>query len=189
MDSLDRPSSPDPAAVPYRHLALRYGAIWGGVSILTSLIGYLTKTDGSLPDTGPVKWVYTFIGLGVAVWAIATAIRTDRDQQLGGYIGLGRCVGIGTLTGLIAGAIGAVFTMIYMTVINPGFAAEMEEMMIAQWEAEGLSEEEIDLAMSMSSLVTDPVMLSIWQTFAGAFLGLIIGLVAGLVMKRERAFV
>jgi ABC-type nitrate/sulfonate/bicarbonate transport system permease component len=32
-------------------------------------------------------------------------------------------------------------------------------------------------------------MLSIWQTFAGAFLGLIIGLVAGLVMKRERAFV
>ena len=187
MNTLDHPSSPDPATVPYRQIAIRYGAIWGGISIITSLIGYMTNTDGSLPDTGPIKWVYTLIGIAVAVWAIATAIRTDRDQQLGGYIGLGRCLGIGALTGVIAGAIGAVFTFLYMTVINPGFNDQLKEMMVVQWEEQGMSEDQIEMALNMSSAFTSPAMLAIWQILGGALLGLIIGLVAGLVMKRERA--
>lgn len=157
--------------------------------MLTSLIGYLTNTDGSLPDTGPIKWVYTLIGIGVAIWAIATAIRTDRDQQLGGYIGLGRCLGIGALTGVIAGAIGAVFTWLYMTVINPGFTEQLKEMMIAQWEEQGMSEDQIEMALSMSSTFTNPAMLAIWQTLGGALLGLLIGLIAGLIMKREPNYV
>lgn len=189
MDTLDRPSPPDPATVPYRPLAIRYGAIWGGVSIVTSLVGYLTNTDGSLPDTGPIKWVYSLIGLAVAIWAITTVIRIDRDQQLGGYIGLGRCLGIGALTGVIAGAIGAVFTLLYMTVINPGFTDQLKEMMVAQWEEQGMGEEQIEMALSMSSAFTNPAMLSVWQVLGGALMGLIIGLVAGLVMKRERAYV
>jgi MFS family permease len=186
VDTLDHPSPPDPATVPYRQIAIRYGAIWGGVSILTSLVGYMTNTDGSLPDTGPIKWVYSLIGIAIAVWAIATAIRADRDQQLGGYIGLGRCIGIGALTGVIAGAIGAIFTLLYMTVINPGFKNQLEEMMVAQWEEQGMSEEQIEMALSMSSAFTSPAMLAIWQTLGGALLGLLIGLAAGLVMKRER---
>ncbi|MBV6439165.1 MAG: DUF4199 domain-containing protein [Haliscomenobacteraceae bacterium CHB4] len=189
MNTPDRQPPFDPANVPYRPLALRYGAIWGGVSILTSLVGYLTNTDGSIPNAGPIQWVYTLIGIGVAIWAIATVIRIDRDQQLGGYIGLGRCVGIGALTGVIAGAIGALFTLLYMTVINPGFREQLKELMIAQWEEQGMSEEQIEMALSMSSAFTNPVMLAVWQTLGGALLGLIIGLVAGLIMKREQTYV
>lgn len=189
MNTLDQSSAPDPANVPYRQLALRYGGIWGGVSILSSLVGYLTNTDPALPDTGPIKWIYTVVGIGVAVWAITTAIRIDRDQQLGGYIGLGRCVGLGALIGLVAGAVSAVFSMLYMTVINPGFADQLKEAMVAQWEAQGMSEEQIEMAISMSSSFTNPVMMAVWQTLGGALLGLIIGLVAGLFLKRERPIV
>ncbi|GAB4488360.1 MAG: hypothetical protein OHK0019_04560 [Saprospiraceae bacterium] len=189
MDTLDRPSSPDPATVPFRQIAVRYGAIWGGVSIITSLIGYLTNTDGSMPNAGPMKWVWTLIGIGVAIWAITTAIKTDRDQQLGGYIGLGRCVGIGALTGAIAGFISGIFSLIYMTVINPGFNDQLKEMMVAQWEEQGMSEEQIEMALNMSSSFTSPTMLAIWGILGGALLGLIVGLIAGLVMKRERPIV
>lgn len=188
MDSIDRPSSPDPAAVSFMPLAIRYGAIWGGVSILSSLVGYLTNTDGSMPNAGPIKWVYSLIGIGIAVWAIVTVIRIDRDQQLGGFIGLSRCLGIGALTGVIAGAIGAVFTVLYMTVINPGFIDQLKEMMTAQWEEQGMSEDQIEMALSMSSTFTNPVMMAVWQTLGGALLGLLIGLVAGLAMKRERPY-
>lgn len=131
----------------------------------------------------------TLIGIAVAIWAIATVIRIDRDLQLGGYIGLGRCLGIGALTGVIAGAIGALFTLLYLTVINPGFTEQLKELMVAQWEEQGMSEEQIEMALGMSSTFTNPVMLSVWQTLGGALLGLIVGLVAGLIMKREHTYV
>lgn len=185
MDTIDQPSAPDPTTVPYRQLAIRYGGIWGGTGILLSLIGYLTNTDPASPATGSIKWVYSLIGIGVAIWAITTAIRIDRDQQLGGYIGLGRCIGIGALTGLIAGVIGGIFTLLYMMVINPGYSDQIQEMMVAQWEAQGMSEEQIELALSMSSSFSSPIMMTIWQTVGGAIFGLIIGLIAGLIMKRE----
>ncbi len=187
METIDNPSLPDPATVTYRQLAMRYGGIWGGVSILITLVGYLTNTDPSLPTTGPIKWVYSLIGLGAAIWAITTVIKTDRDQQLGGYIGLGRCIGIGTLTGLVAGVIGAVFTLLYMTVINPGFKEQMLKAMQETWAAQGMSEEQIEMAANMSSAFTSPPAIAAMQVFSGAIFGLIIGLIAGLFMKRERA--
>ena len=39
METLDKTSTPDPATVSYRQLAMRYGGIWGGVSILVTLVG------------------------------------------------------------------------------------------------------------------------------------------------------
>lgn len=181
-----QPSVPDPANVSFWPLVLRYGAIWGGISILSSLIGYVTNTDGATADPGPVKWLYSLAGIGVAAWAIYSAVRIDRDVQLGGYIGVGRCLGIGASTGAVAGAISAVFTIIYMTIINPGFSEQMKEMMVAQWEEQGLGEEEIEMALSMSSAITNPFLLAVWQVIGFALLGLLIGLVAGLVLKRER---
>lgn len=189
MDNSE-PSKPvDPATVSYLNLAIRYGAIWGGVSVVSSLIGFLTDTNGISPDAGPVKWVYTLVGLGVASWAITTVIRIDRDQQLGGYIGLGRCLGIGSLTGLACGIISGIFTAFYLLVINPGFSEQLKEMMVAQWEEQGMGEEQIEMALSMSSAFTNPLVLSISQAFGGVILGLLIGLVAGLVMKRERSYI
>lgn len=185
METLDRPSLPDPATVPYRQLAFRYGAIWGAVSIVSSLIGYITDTSPSMPQNGSVSWIYSLIGIGVAIWAITTAIRTDRDQQLGGYIDLSRCIGIGSLTGLVSGVIGAVFSFLYMTVINPGFKEQMMEAMQAAWAEQGMSEEQIEMAMSMTSFF-NPVSMSLMQVVAGALAGLVIGLIAGLFMKRER---
>ncbi len=186
MDVLDRISStPDPAIVPYKHLAIRYGAIWAGASILTSLIGYLTNTDPSLPTTGAIKWVYSLIGIAVAVWAIVTAIRVDRDEQLGGFIGLGRCVGIGALTGLVTGVIGGIWMLIYLNFINTGFDQQVKDAMAAQYEAQGMSEEQIEMTSGIASAFMGPISMAVYQVIGGVIFGLIIGLIAGLFMKRE----
>lgn len=185
MDVLDRTSSPDPSTVPFKHLSIRYGAIWGGVGILTTLVGYLSNTDPSLPTTGAIKYVYMLVGFAVAIWAIVTAIRIDRDQQLGGFIGLGRCVGHGALAGLIAGLIGGVFMLIYLNVINTGFEEQMRDAMTAQYEEQGMSEEQIEMASSMAGAFMSPMFLALSQIIGGAIIGTIIGLIAGLFMKRE----
>ena len=187
MAVLDSTPAPNPANVSYRQLAIRYGAIWGGVGIFLTLIGYLTNTDAALPSTsGMVKAVYSLISIGVAIWAIVTVIRIDRDEQLGGFISLGRCIGIGSLTGLVAAVIGAVFFTIYTSLINTNFQQTMQDAMIAQWEDQGMSEAAIEQALSMSSMFTGPVFMAITQLIGGVFIGLIIGLIAGLIMKREQ---
>lgn len=189
MENTDTSSAPLSTPPSYRQIAMRYGAIWGGASILITLIGYLTDTDPSLPTTGgAIKAVYSILGFGVAIWAVVAAIRQHRDRDLGGYITLGRAVMIGLTAGLVSGAIGALFMLLYTTVINPDFAETMKSAMQAQWEAQGMSDEQIEMASSMSGWVMNPIFLFFTQLIGGTIIGLIIGLIAGAVMKKEQPF-
>lgn len=187
MENFDTSSSIDPANVSYRNTAVRNGAIWGGASILLTLIGFLTNTDPGMPDTnGAMKAFYSIAGIGVAIWAVVMAVRHHRDRELGGYISLGRAVMVGLMVGLVAGAIGAVFMVLYTSVINPDYAETMKAAMQAQWEAQGMSDEQIEMAASMSGWVTNPIFLFIVQIFSGTIFGLFLGLIVGAIMKKER---
>lgn len=177
--------SPAPS---YRPVVLRYGAIWGGASILLTLIGFLTDTDPSLPNTsGGIKVLYTIVGFGISIWAIVMAIRHHRDQDLGGQITLGRAVLIGLMTGLVAGLIGGVFMLIYTNLINPTYADTIRDMSTAKMEEQGMSEEQIEMASGFTGWMFHPVFLFLSQVLGGAIAGTIIGLIAGAIMKREPA--
>jgi uncharacterized membrane protein YeaQ/YmgE (transglycosylase-associated protein family) len=187
MEIIDRPTLPDPSSTSNRSIALRFGAIWGASSIFMSLIGFLTDTDPNMPDTGPIKWVYMIVGLGIAVWAVAAAIKLDRNQ-LGGYISLGRCIGLATLMSLISGVIGAVYTLLYTQIINPDFKEQMSAAMQAQWEKQGMSEQQIEAAAGMASMFTSPLVIVVTQIIVSVIFGVIIGLIAGAIMKRDRPY-
>lgn len=187
MSTLDAPTTPNPSTVSYRATALRYGAIWGGASVLLTLIGYLTNTDPSLPTTGvAAKAIYGILGFGISIWAIVMAIKHHRDNELGGFISLGRGVMIGLTVGLVAGLIGAFFMLLYTTVINPDFADTLKASMEQQWADQGMSEEQIEAAGKFSGFMFNPVFTFLSQFLGGGIMGLIIGLIGGAVMKRER---
>ena len=186
MDVLDKPSTPDPATVPYRQIAFRYGGIWAAISVVLTLLGFITGMDPSLPTTATgVKAVFYLLSFGVTIWAIASAIKEDRDKQLGGFINLGRCLGLGTLTALIASAISGLFTALYMTVINPGYQDQMKEAMMTQYEQQGMSEEQIEMALGIAANFTSPVMICIFAVVFGTLFGFIFSLIIGAIMKRE----
>lgn len=186
MDVLDKPSTPDPANIPYRQIALRYGGILGAVSVALTLIGYVANMDPSLPTTGTAaKTVFYLLSIGATIWAIASAIKEDRDKQLGGFIGFGRCLGLGTLTSLVSSAISGIFTALYMTVINPGYSDQMKEAMLTKYEEQGLNEEQIEMAMSMAAGFTSPLAICIFAIIFGTLFGFIFSLIIGAIMKRE----
>lgn len=187
MDSLDRPTFTDPSTVSNRAIGLRYGAIWGGASILSSLLGFVSGTDLAMPDAGPMKWVFILLSVAVSIWAMVAAVRADRDQ-LGGFIGLGRCVGLGAFMGLISGIMGAVYMLLYGYVINPDFQSQMNAAMQAEWEKQGMGEEQIEMASSMAGMFTSPVVMSISQLIGGVIMGVIFGLIVGAIMKRDRPY-
>ena len=185
MSTLD--SNPaNPATVSLRPVALRWGLILAGISALLTLIGFLTDTDPSMPDTGTaVKLLYGLLGFGIMIACIVAAIRQHRDKDLGGYITLGRALMVGLVTGLVAGVLGAVFFMLYATIINPDFTENMKDGMVAQWQAQGMSEEAIDQASKIGFMFVNPYLLAVFNLIGGFFYGILIGLVAGAIMKKE----
>ncbi len=187
MDIIDSSPLPDPANTSNRDIAMRFGAIWGASSIFMSLIGFLTNTDPSMPDTGAIKWVYILVGFGISIWAVVAAITIDR-KQLGGFISLGRCVTLGTLTGLIAGTLSAVYMLLYTLVINPDYRDQMEVAMQAEWEKQNMNEQQIEMAAGIASMFTSPIVLVLSQLLGGVIFGIIIGLIAGAVMKHDRPY-
>ena len=61
-------------------------------------------------------------------------------------------------------------------------------MIQAQWEAQGMTEEQIEQMSGMSGFMGHPVFIFLSQVIGGAIFGLIIGLIAGAVMKKDRPF-
>jgi hypothetical protein len=186
MESFDRPSTPEPSTVSNRPIAIRYGLIIAAAGVLMSLVAFLTDTDPAMPDAGSSKWLYILGGFAVSIWAISTAIKADREQ-LGGFISLGRCVGLGAFIGLVSGVVSMLYMLVYTHVINPDFSSDMLAAMHAQWEEQGLSEEQIEMASGMTGMFTNPIFLSFSQVFNGVIMAVIIALFAGLVLKREPA--
>jgi hypothetical protein len=185
MTLLDQ-NIPDASTVSVRPVSVRYGLIWGGISIAISLISFLLGVDPAMPDTGTAaKMIIGLIGFAVPAWAVFAAIKQHRDQELGGYLSLGRGIGVGTLSGLVAGVISAIWIVLYVMVINPGFTASLQEAQTAQMESQGMSEEQIEMAVSMAGWFTNPGFLAFSQLFGGVITGFILGLIIGAIMKRE----
>lgn len=180
------PNKPSESNVSFWPIALRYGAIWGGISVAITLISYLADIDPANPSTSTAaKVLLGLLGFGVSIAAIVMAIREHRDKELGGYITLGRAVLVGLGVGLVAGAIGAVFMILYTTVINPDYAESIMAGIEAQWEEQGMSDEQIDQARQFTGFMFNPVFSFFSQLLGGLISGTLFGLIAGAIMKRE----
>lgn len=184
MSFIDQ-SSVDPATVSNRSIAIKYGLYAGGAAVLLNLIGFLTNTDPSMPTTGAIKWVYTLLGIAITVWAVWAAMKEDREQ-LGGFISYPRCLGLGVLVGVVATVLGAVYTLLYTLVINPGFADQIKDASMEVYEKQGMSEEQIEMAVSMGSMFMNPIVLVLMQLIFGVLFYFIVTLLVGIIMKRDR---
>ena len=177
---------PDPSTVSLRPVSVRYGLIWGAISIAVGLVGFLLGFDPAMPDTGmAAKVIMGLIGLAVPVWAIYAAIKQHRDQELGGYLTFSRGIGVGTFSGLVAGVISAIWIALYVTVINPGFSDSIRDAQMEQFESQGMSEDQIEMAVNMAGWFTNPGFLAFSQLLGGVITGFILGLIIGAIMKRE----
>ena len=107
-----------------------------------------------------------------------------RESELNGYISYGQGVGFAVATMLFSGIITALYTLIIFK-IDPGM---VEQIRIVQEEAllqQGLTEEEIEQAMSLTSKMMTPGWISIMSIFNGVIYGTIISLVSSIFVKRK----
>lgn len=164
-----------------KKIALNYGLMLGLLSIVLSVIAYVTENHIDRP------WWISVLSTIIMVWAILYGIKAFKKEN-GGYLSLVEAIKTGLAISLIAGIIGAIFNYIFVTVIEPEFVNQMLEMtrdkMIEQ--NPEMTEDQMEMALGMTEKFMSPGIMSAMAIIATLFFGFIISLITGLVMKQNR---
>lgn len=173
----DETRIPDPSSVSYTPHAIRYGLIGSGILVVVGLIMYLAGLSDPAKQQGAVGWINNIINAVVMIWAIHTAMKTHRDQDLGGYMTYGRALGVGTVTSLVMAAVTLVWMLLFFMVIAPEMIDQIKELQMAQMEQQGMSDEQIEQAMEMAGMFTSPTGLAIMGAIGTFIFGFILSLI------------
>ena len=166
------PTTTTPASV-----GVRYGLLTGLITAIFSFFVNVMHLEQS-----PLR----FLNIAVLIGGIVLAQRFYRASA-GGFLSFGEGVGIGTVLSAIAGVIGAVFTWVYVSFVDTDMMTRIMDKARADMEARGgVSDEQIDQAMSLTAkFVTAPV-LAISVILVTVIFGLLAALVVSAVLKNPR---
>ncbi len=168
---------PDPSNASYWPHAVRYGLIGSGILVVVGLIMYLAGLSDPEKQQGAVGWINNLISAVVMIWALHSAMKTHRDENLGGYMTYGRALGAGTATSLVMAAVTLVWTLLFFTLIAPEMVDQIKELQMAQMEQQGMTDEQIEQAMEMAGMITSPTGLAVMGALGTFVLGFVLSLI------------
>ena len=160
-------------------LAVMPGILLAIALILFGLVMFLLD----VAYDSKIMYVSYLIMIAGLYWAMTNI----RDKGFDGYISYGKSFSSGFYIMLIASVIAAIYTYFYVTMINPGMIEDIllnaEEKML---EANpNMSDEEIEMAISMTEKFTSPVMMAVWGFIGNIVSGTIFSLIIAIFVKRE----
>ena len=173
----------DPTNVSARQTGVRWGLILGLVSASLSFLMYFT----GLTDFTSSSWLTFFVSIIPIVLCIYYAQVQHRDNELGGYMTLGRAVTVALWVGLIAGLIGVVFSFFLFNFIMKDFGETIMTKAVENAEAKGQDPDQVRKGMEMMKWMFNPAVMSLFALLGNLFYATICGLLIGLVTKRESA--
>ncbi|NHA07330.1 DUF4199 domain-containing protein [Mucilaginibacter sp. HC2] len=154
---------------------------WGAIYVIASIVlTYIIQFMNVDPDS-PIKWLSTLLFIGF----MFLTQKEYRDVN-GGYLTFGEGFKAGFLFAILSGIVLAVFTYLYFSVLSP----EMLEKIVASTEAKmaskGLSQEQVDQAMSFTKKLLSPAGVTISALISAAIMGAIIALIGAAIFKKDR---
>ncbi|RNI30330.1 DUF4199 domain-containing protein [Rufibacter immobilis] len=158
-------------------VGVRYGIITGFISIIFSLILYVTGLH--------TNKAVTYIGMIIPIAGIVLAYNYFKKEN-NGYMSYGQGLGIGTLLATVSGVLSSIFAYIYLKFIDPNIIEQIRNSSIEEMERNGMSDEQIEAATSMTEKFTTPEMMFIFGLIGAVFLGFIFSLIIAAIMKRNR---
>ncbi|MBT9395548.1 DUF4199 domain-containing protein [Hymenobacter sp. NST-14] len=166
-----------PAVTP-ASVAIRYGLLVGIVTVIYSLILMATGLEQK-PALGFVTFAILIVGIVLA--------HKYFKQHNGGFMSYGQGLGIATIMGAVIGTLSSIFRYIYVNFVDAEYTQRAIEAARAKLEADGLSDEQIEQAMSISSkmLATGPMSI-VFGILASAFFGFLLALVISAFTKNAR---
>lgn len=163
---------------------LRFGLTAG---LITSLIFLVVTISGlTNPANTSTNILIGCLSFVVLVTMVVMAVRKQRDELQGGFISLGQCMLVGVGVVLLSALISSLISVLYTQIIDPGYMDRMFAGMEETWEAQGLSEEQIEQAKSWTNIMKSPLLSVASNLLCFGLGGLLLSLIVGLIMKKEK---
>lgn len=164
-----------------KKIALNYGIIWGLLSIVLSVISYVTNNHIDRP-----MWL-TIAGLAVMVGIIVYGLKAYKSENEG-FLSVSDALKVGLAISVIAGIIGTIFNLIFVTVIEPEFINQTLEFTREKMITDNpdMTQDQMDMAMGITEKMMTPLVMSAMGIIFTLFLGFITSLISGLIMKVNR---
>ena len=170
------------ADTPFMSTAVKHGLIIGIILIVISLAYQLAGLTSNM-------FFSMLVGLlSILLYAVASfrAIKEHRDYDLGGHITLGRGFLTGWVAAMVAGAVAAIFSVVYVNFIDPGSVQDAMDGAREMMEQFGTDEDIIDEAMKdAEERMSSPVRVFFSGFITSAVVGAIAAVIMGAVMKKE----
>jgi hypothetical protein len=127
----------------------------------------------------------SYVSLVLTVAGIILCQIAYRNKELNGSISYGQAVGFGVAIMLFAGIVTALYTLILYSFVDPGLIDQMKTMQEQALAQKGMSEDQIEQAMTIGSKMMTPGWMSIMGLFGSVFSGLIVSLITSIFVKKQ----
>jgi hypothetical protein len=164
-----------------KQIALNYGVIWGLLSVALSVVAYVTNNYIDRP-----MWL-TIAGLAIMIGIIVYGLKAFKSDNEG-FLSVSEALKAGLAISVIAGIIGTLYNLLFVTVIEPEFINQTLEFTRETIITDNpdMTQEQLDMTMGITEKMMTPLVMSAMGIIFTLFLGFITSLVAGLIMKVNR---
>lgn len=167
--------------VSVKKIAMNYGFILALLSIVVSVIAYVTNNHIERP------WWVSVLSTVSMVGVIVYGLKAYKDEN-SGFLSIAEALKVGLAISIIAGIIGAFYNYIFVTIIEPDFVTQMLDMTRNQMIEQNpeMAQDQMDMAMGITEKMMQPMIMSAIGIIMTLFFGFIISLISGLIMKVNR---
>ncbi len=156
-------------------IGIKYGVLSAVISIVYTLLLYVTNLflNSSLG----------FLSVVITVLLLVFACREYKTNNEG-FMALGTGFKLNMLVMVLSSIPSALFNYIYTKYIDTTISETTKNFQRAQFEKQGMSDEQIEQAMSMAASFTSPEFILMAGLGGGLFMGAIIAIVVAFAMKK-----
>jgi general stress protein CsbA len=158
------------------------GLVLGAISIIYAVVLYVLNAD--VIENSWLGWINHLILIAAIVY-----YQNDYKKNYNeGFLSYGEGVKLGVTIAVIAGIIGAIYSYIFNTMIDPEYVESMLLKVEAQMaENPQMTQEAIDTAMGFTRKMADPVIQIPTAIIGSAIGGLIFSLIVTAFTKKSNA--
>jgi len=162
--------------------AMNYGLIFGVILIAFSVLQWALNLS--------MESFMSYISYAIMIACLYFFARKYRDEHTNGHISYGKAFKFSAFTLLFASFVLAFYTFIFFKFIDPGMIEKIleksrEAMLNRNSE---LTEEQIDMAVSMQKKFMTPLMMFVGSLIGNYFFGILFSLITSIfVMKKDKS--
>ena len=158
-------------------VGLKGGIYTGLIFVIYTLLTYITEWEAFQK----ANTLFTLISLIIGIWLTHKAFK----EQGNGFMSYSQGLGLGTILGLVAGAINGLVALLYLSFVDTAFMERQMEKVVIQLEEQGMTDAQIDQTMQFMEYTMNPVAVFFMSIFLTAIFAFLVSLVVSAFTKNS----